>query len=531
MPVNRPIGDVGHRRINRPINCETFANPGEIMVKPHCNRGVKKPDRTIRQGYGTGRASPAFPDVASLFHRATVSEIETAFSQPLRRWAESTLGVRLPESYAALLKQRNGGRLRLNAFPTRRRPKGSSLAVYTFDRIAGVDRDHDESITALTELARREWAVPEGLFPIDGDGHWWLCFDYRRCGPAGEPSITHYDTEGDGGSSGCHVANSFQELVAGLVFHSGDYVFAIDDPELSGASLDRQLAALGCKGEYSKRTNKALRAETPTRWKWPQYRGDSSRSALLDVRDNGATDPWTMARPPDHRLLVLDVGRGDQQRCVRQLVRSFGNSLPLIHEPADRRPIRGLPKYPPFEPPTRPRRPRTNVPAEPHPTALNGAVLHNDFPLVRALLKKGVRPDKPCVPKGATALQIAAAYGQTAMLKLLLAHAQQRPTAKLLSAAIKNGHLGVTKLLVDQGLQPNQADLTWAATYRHEQVVRYLLALGIAPSPQAVRRAAGFVEPILADAPRGLHRPILRMLKQAGAVAPNAEIQKLFDTM
>jgi hypothetical protein len=85
--------------------------------------------------------------------------------------------------------------------------------------------------------------------------------------------------------------------------------------------------------------------------------------------------------------------------------------------------------------------------------------------------------------------------------------------------------------MVKKGLEPSAEDLTWAVTYRRESVVRYLLSLGIRPTPTAMRRAAGIVEPSLADFPSDLHRPILRMLKKAGAEAPDARVQKIFDTL
>jgi hypothetical protein len=455
-------------------------------------------------------------------------EIQTRFSPSLRRWAEGKLGVRLPESYVALLSKRNGGKLRMNAFKLDRRPKGpdSELTIYKFDRIAGVDRSHDESITALTELAK-EWGVPAGLVPIDGDGHWWLCMDYRRCGPAGEPSLTHFDTELD---YEYPVARSFQDLLAGLVFHCDEYVFAIDDPQLPGERLHEQLVALGCKGKYPPDATKADRTKPPRQWDWPEYAGLQHSPALF-VYENGMADPWTLARPAKHPLLLVAVSRKDQQRCVLRLVQAFGDSLPLIHQPTDRPAIRGLPRYPRFQPAAKSRRSQPPVSTEIQQTELNAAVLQRDMPRVRALLKAGAKPDKPPIPKGATALGIAASYGLTAIFKLLLKHARRPPDRGLLAGAIGNGHLGVVKLLVDQGLRPNEEDLTRAVTYRHEPLVRYLLSLGVRPAPKAVRRAAGIVEPSLVDAPRGVHRPILRMLKKAGAAAPDAEVRRIFDTL
>ncbi len=171
------------------------------------------------------------------------------------------------------------------------------------------------------------------------------------------------------------------------------------------------------------------------------------------------------------------------------------------------------------------------MPGKFDPAALNAAVLHNDIAQVKDLLKRGARPDKPCVPKGATALEIAAAYDQTAIFMLLLKYAKRPPTRKALTSAVAKGNLRLTKVMVEQGLQPSAEDLTSAVTHRRESVVRYLLSLGIRATPTAVRRAAGVVAPSLADFPSDLHRPILRMLKKAGAEAPDARVQRIFDTL
>jgi hypothetical protein len=469
-------------------------------------------------------------DVDSLFRGQTVLEIQTTFSQSLRRWAEGLLGVRLPEAYVALLKKRNGGRLRMNAFKPRRRPKEwSDTKVYDFDRISGIDRNHHDSITELAKIAGREWGVPEGLIPIDGDGHWWLCLDYRRCGPEGEPSLTNYDTEYE---DGFPVAKSFDELLAGLVFGTEEHVFGVDFQELPGKQLHQQLVDLGCKEKYPRGTKKGGCDRPAERWTWAEYGGASGGAALLYLRENDEVDPWTVARPTKHPLLVLDVCEKHQQRCVSRLVRAFGNSLPLLHQPAGRRAIRGLPEYPPFQSRASSRKSQAEGPGKFRPAALNGAVLHNNIALVKDLLKRGARPDKPPVPNGVTALEIAAGHNQTEIFKLLLEYAKRRPTSQTLTRAVAAGHLRMTKIIVEQGLQPNEKDLMLAILHRHESLVHYVLSLGIRPTPKAVRRAAGFAdERVPDDLPHELHRPILRMIKKAGIEAPDARVKEIFDTL
>jgi hypothetical protein len=117
------------------------------------------------------------------------------------------------------------------------------------------------------------------------------------------------------------------------------------------------------------------------------------------------------------------------------------------------------------------------------------------------------------------------------MVKLLLEYTRRPLSERLLGIAVYNDHLPIVKLLVERGLSPGEDHLTDAVTERHVTVVQFLLSLGIKPSPKAIRRAAGFVEPSLAGVPRGLHKPILRMLKAAGAKPPDAKVQKVFDSL
>jgi hypothetical protein len=57
-----------------------------------------------------------------------------------------------------------------------------------------------------------EWAYPDGLVYLTGDGHTGVCLDYRKCGPTGEPSICWIDTEDE--PMGDHqIASTFLELL------------------------------------------------------------------------------------------------------------------------------------------------------------------------------------------------------------------------------------------------------------------------------------------------------------------------------
>jgi hypothetical protein len=53
-------------------------------------------------------------------------------------------------------------------------------------------------ITLLdTPYLASEWDLPTEVVLIHGESHYWIALDYRKAGPAGEPSVTWIDNEMD----------------------------------------------------------------------------------------------------------------------------------------------------------------------------------------------------------------------------------------------------------------------------------------------------------------------------------------------
>jgi hypothetical protein len=107
--------------------------------------------------------------------------------------AEKALGVRLSRLYLAMLRLQNGGYLR-RTFPDLPHRMIWGIGPH-FPGIA------DGRWTALCDEAESaddgRWHPREArkLVPFDGDGHWYLCFDYRKSGPRREPAIAYVDLE------------------------------------------------------------------------------------------------------------------------------------------------------------------------------------------------------------------------------------------------------------------------------------------------------------------------------------------------
>ena len=106
--------------------------------------------------------------------------------------AETTLGVKLPESLLDLLRESNGGFLKRRHFGQIENGEHVEMSLVT-----GIGWRHglDGELGSLYMSA--EWEYPEGLLWLDGDGHCGVFLDYRTCGPHGEPSVVWYDTEDD----------------------------------------------------------------------------------------------------------------------------------------------------------------------------------------------------------------------------------------------------------------------------------------------------------------------------------------------
>lgn len=113
--------------------------------------------------------------------------------------AEAILGVRLPQAYIALLRERNGGTPRRRCFRT---PSPTSWAP---DHIAiaglrGIGGDWGiESAGSLGSAAMiSEWGYPDiGIIICDmpSAGHDAVMLDYSACGGQGDPAVVYVDDD------------------------------------------------------------------------------------------------------------------------------------------------------------------------------------------------------------------------------------------------------------------------------------------------------------------------------------------------
>jgi hypothetical protein len=114
---------------------------------------------------------------------------------------ETELGFRLPVSYVALMRMRNGGMPRNTCCPAPRRTTWAEDHV-ALTAIMGIGREKECSLAGRSgsRFLIEEWGYPEiGVYFADcpSAGHDMIAFDYRDCGPAGEPRVVHVDQEVD----------------------------------------------------------------------------------------------------------------------------------------------------------------------------------------------------------------------------------------------------------------------------------------------------------------------------------------------
>ncbi|MBB6559000.1 hypothetical protein HNP48_001664 [Acidovorax soli] len=130
--------------------------------------------------------------------------------------AQQALGFRFPAAYTDLLLIRNGGSTRHGCFAVSR-PTSWAPDHIAITGIRGIGGKH--GIDIATERAiHADWGYPSWGFVFAETptaGHTVVMFDYRACGPEGEPCVVWVDTYGDAPEV-LPLAQDFTAFVAGL---------------------------------------------------------------------------------------------------------------------------------------------------------------------------------------------------------------------------------------------------------------------------------------------------------------------------
>lgn len=127
---------------------------------------------------------------------STRESLSTWYGPPLTpemvTTAEAQLGIKLPKAYIDLLTQINGGFLVVDWLDHPNAPDSMQLG-----HLPGLGHEQGMDAPLGSKYMSEEWGYPAGLVYVSGDGHTGFFFDYRTCGPMGEPGVVWLDTECD----------------------------------------------------------------------------------------------------------------------------------------------------------------------------------------------------------------------------------------------------------------------------------------------------------------------------------------------
>lgn len=132
--------------------------------------------------------------------------VQPALTDEIITNAEKKIGYKLPKEYTDILNIQNGGYIRFSL------PELPNEQIYGigpfFPSLTDIDwTDYDGAVSFEFN----------GLVPFDGDGHWYICLDYRQ--NKVHPEITFIDTESDYEKP---IAKSFQEYLRLLEINAGE---------------------------------------------------------------------------------------------------------------------------------------------------------------------------------------------------------------------------------------------------------------------------------------------------------------------
>lgn len=247
---------------------------------------------------------------------------------------EKALGVKLPRAYVAVLKVRNGGLLRLNRFKLKGDAKKQLDRKYVpVGGIPGVHPTDGHALSQIAALAKHEWEVPDGLVAFDGDGHTWVCLDYRESGPDGEPRVTYLDLEEE---QECVLAETFEVFLKGLYRDAESLspaLIALDSVARKPAEIGKVLLDLGfVEHQFEGYANPNF--PRPPTWTWSKYNGRIQGWNACVQFERNKLYPVSLQKTPkrsaNHPMLTVSVCDEHEEACLADLLAALGAGAVLL---------------------------------------------------------------------------------------------------------------------------------------------------------------------------------------------------------
>ena len=124
---------------------------------------------------------------------------------------ENKLGIKVPTKYIERCESQNGGNINFDAFPCQ--PNSWAEDHVFIDFIYGISTDESKGILE-SEYLIKEWALPEDIVLISGDGHSWIALDYRDTKT--QPSIIYIEKTPEDKNLIYKLTDNFEMFVQGL---------------------------------------------------------------------------------------------------------------------------------------------------------------------------------------------------------------------------------------------------------------------------------------------------------------------------
>ncbi|MEZ6136335.1 MAG: WGR domain-containing protein [Pirellulaceae bacterium] len=224
------IGTTGQTRVKEFNSAGEARKSYDSLIREKLAKGYVDPKAVAVGGKKVAREAPKAGTKKPTARKKAVKKAKTAkqrgakpFWEPLakrdrdRRPAltptfikarEKSLGIRFPVALKKLLLKQNGGNLVDPEFLV----GGQAYDLTDIPPLGGINSLAVDYADHL-EMAEGKLPEPELIFPLCGDGHWFLAMDYRNVGPQAEPEIIYLDIEGR--VSCVKVADSFNQFLAG----------------------------------------------------------------------------------------------------------------------------------------------------------------------------------------------------------------------------------------------------------------------------------------------------------------------------
>lgn len=203
------LGNTGQSKVKPFASAADATKFVDSQVKAKTKQGYVEQAATV-QGSAKKPAGAPLPAVGlDAFVESLCAERRGAVTDEELRATEAALGVKLPELYVALCTRHNGSTFTQPVWVT------PNVEVTALASVGELIEQY--------ETSKDEWGVAEFLIPLAGDGHGWVCMDYREAATrvSGRCPIVACFQDDDPEFHPVRIADDFDTLLSVLVAKKG----------------------------------------------------------------------------------------------------------------------------------------------------------------------------------------------------------------------------------------------------------------------------------------------------------------------